>query len=86
MADKDFAKIEQQYIKELKEIGASNAKLLNSIKNKDTLIEELKARAEEAQEHDNTPYQCNKCGRPVHFNYVMAPIRRSGMCPSCYHD
>lgn len=86
MADEEFAKIEQQYIKELKEIGANNAKLLNSVKQKDQLIEELKARAEEASEPDRSPYSCGKCGRPVSFNFVMAPIRNSGMCPSCFHD
>ncbi len=86
MADEDFAKVEQQYIKELKEIGASNAKLLNSVKNKDALIEELKARAEQVQEPDRTPYQCSKCGRPVHFNFVLSSIRGSGKCPECYHE
>lgn len=86
MADEDFAKIEQQYMKELKEIGASNAKLLGSVKQKDELIKELSARIEEAGEPDRSPYSCNKCGRAVSFNFVMAPIRASGKCPSCFHD
>lgn len=53
---------------------------------KDSLIKELQDRAAEAAEPDRSPYSCNKCGRPVHFNFVMAPIRKSGMCPSCFND
>jgi predicted Zn-ribbon and HTH transcriptional regulator len=59
------------------------------IAKKDALIQELQARVKEANEAelpDMAPYSCNKCGRAVHFNYVMAPIRLSGMCPSCFHE
>lgn len=53
---------------------------------KDSLIKELQARIDQSSEPDRSPYQCNKCGRPVHFNFVMAPIRASGKCPSCFHE
>lgn len=53
---------------------------------KDALIKELQANAAEAALPDRSPYSCNKCGRPVSFNFVMAPIRASGKCPSCFHE
>ena len=56
------------------------------IAKKDALIKELQDRANEAALPDRSPYSCNKCGRPVSFNFVMAPIRASGKCPSCFHE
>jgi rubrerythrin len=53
---------------------------------KDALIKELQDRALASAEPDRSPYTCNKCQRPVHFNFVMAPIRASGRCPMCYGE
>jgi hypothetical protein len=53
---------------------------------KDSLIKELQERVEKASAPDRSPYMCNKCGQHVKFTFVIAPIRLSGLCPSCFHE
>lgn len=74
MADKEFAKIEQEYIKELKEIARQNAKLFKELR-------ELKEQVNNKQDKPcNHLYSfedlkvgglagCTKCGSYTYLGY-----------------
>lgn len=68
MADKEFAKIEQEYIKELKRIARSNAKLLKEVQ---MLKEQVSNKQDKSCEHlytfedlkSGSFMSCTKCGQ-----------------------
>ena len=61
---------------------------------KDKLIKELQERiaiteAQKKLENSNgfpQPYKCEKCGMEVSILYILPVIKRSGLCPMCYHE
>lgn len=32
------------------------------------------------------PYHCAKCNMPVKFLHILPSIRKTGLCPRCYHE
>lgn len=61
---------------------------------KDKLIKELQERiaiteAQKKLENSNgfpTPYNCDRCGMYVNFIHILPVIKKTGLCPGCYHD
>jgi predicted Zn-ribbon and HTH transcriptional regulator len=38
------------------------------------------------QSGHSQPYKCNVCGNRVSYTFIMQCIKKTGMCPSCYHN
>lgn len=55
----------------------------------DKELEELKKVHEKTLEGlnlQNEGYKCYSCGDRVNYNFIMPFIKKSGLCPNCWHE
>jgi hypothetical protein len=38
------------------------------------------------QSGHSAPYKCNVCGLRVAWTFILPFIKKSGMCPDCWHN